>query len=121
MPRRCPFLSVRLLTLLGFTLVASAQTSSFGGSWSCPGRGTLTLTQRGTEVSGSFSWNGGGSVVGRLSTNRLSADWRQVNARGMWNMTLSLDGSTISGTWNYTGRSGGGNWSCTCTNPPRPP
>ena len=121
MSHRCAFLSIRLLALLGFTLVASAQTSSFGGQWNCPGRGVLTLTQRGAEFSGSYSWNGGGTVAGRIYGNRISANWRQGSGRGAWDMTLSPDGSTISGTWNYTGRSGGGRWSCTRPNPPRPP
>ena len=104
----------------GFTLIKTGSSggtggddaASFGGAWSCPGRGILTITQTGRRVSGSYPWSGGGAISGLVSGSTMTATWRgRGGGSGQWIMTLSEDGARIDGVWNHA-TGGGGRWGC---------
>jgi hypothetical protein len=85
----------------------------FSGNWSCAGRGTLTINQQQSNVTGTFSWNGGGTVSGTTTGNRIDLNARENSGRtSLWTMNLSADGRTISGTWSWSDGTFGGNWEC---------
>ena len=113
--------TVALVAAAGWALTGAANSafaqtgdvSAFGGTWNCPGRGTLTLTQAGSGVTGTFTWNGGGSVSGRIVGNTVYVDARE--SRGVlstWTMGVSADGTRIDGTWQIPNGPGGA-WGCT--------
>jgi len=85
----------------------------FTGSWSCPGRGTLTLRVEGSRVAATYDWSGGGTASGTVSGRDLRADWRLDDGRsGTWTVTLSPDGSRFDGSFTVAS-GGGGDWGCT--------
>lgn len=92
----------------------SSSKSTLTGVWTCSGRGTMTVEQINGNVKGHYSWNGGGTVVGKINNNRVfSAVWTESGRKGSFTMTLSKDGKSISGRWAYiSGGSGGGQWGC---------
>lgn len=96
-----------------YARVGSGGAAGFAGAWSCPGRGTLTVSASGSAVTGSYPWSGGGSISGTVTGSTMSATWTgNTGGTGNWTMTLSADGSRIDGTWNHA-TGGGGSWGCT--------
>lgn len=95
---------------------AAAAKGSFGGTWSS-GWGKMVLTQSGTHVSGTYE-HAQGKIEGNVGADgQLHFKWTQNNGQGIGVFTLSADGKSFTGTWNYTGADGsvgsGGTWSGT--------
>lgn len=81
------------------------RAKTFAGKWKVQNENAdyvLTLSQQGTQVTGSYTLQGG-SLSGTVRGNTLVAKWRQPgNQRGgSVRLTLSSDGNTISGPWAY--------------------
>ena len=81
------------------------RTKSFAGKWKVQNENAdyvLTLSQQGTQVSGSYTLQGG-SLTGTVRGKTLVARWRQPgNQRGgTARLALSSDGQTLSGPWAY--------------------
>lgn len=105
--------------------VASARGSSpaaksFAGRWKVQNENasyTLALTQQGDRVTGNYDLEGG-SLEGIVRNGTLVATWRQSHNRrgGPARLSLSKDGETLSGPWEYdptiysSGLTGRGTW-----------
>ncbi|MFN2624085.1 MAG: hypothetical protein ABR611_14710 [Chthoniobacterales bacterium] len=94
---------------------ASAPTSTpaqekkrFAGSWRVVSESpnyTIVLSEHGKLVTGIYSLEGG-AIRGEAHGNTLVATWQQggvttVRVGGSTTLTLSDDGQTLSGPWNY--------------------
>ena len=78
--------------------------TSWAGMWDT-NFGTMTLTQTGTTVSGSYTYQDG-KVDGTVSGNVLQGTWSEaprasLRDRGSFRFTLSADGRSFTGEWNY--------------------
>ena len=87
-------------------MFATATTTAFTGNWATV-TGTLsytmTLTQNGEAVSGSYSIAGGsatGVISGTVSDRTLVYRWTEGSQTGTGKFTLSQDGATFQGWWN---------------------
>ena len=103
------------LTVAGATTAPAV--GNFAGTWSCPGPwGTLTITQNGATVTGTYTHDSG-RLEGTVSGNTITARWSESPSyagprdAGPANATLSADGRSFSGSWAYDGGSGG-SWTC---------
>ena len=104
-----------------------ADMANFSGTWQCPGRGVLTIEQDEMLITAHFSgknsgdhWGNtgrkGGSHSGtvRGQTATINGNYGD-GTRGDETITLSADGKSFSGTWNwYRGdqKLGSGTWGC---------
>lgn len=70
--------------------------------------GVLTLTQQGNVVTGTYPWKEG-RVRGTVSGNEFVGEWTQSSGKGGFRLTLSADGKTLRGSWNYAA-DGNVNW-----------
>ncbi len=72
---------------------------------------SLTLTQSGNSISGSYNYKGG-KIKGILSGNRLEYTWTQTDGKkGKGYFIISKDWQSIAGTYGYNDDdSGGGEW-----------
>lgn len=75
---------------------------SFGGTWTT-NWGDMTLSQSGSQVSGSYS-HSQGSLSGTVSGSVLRFRWYQKGNgnKGSGRFVLSSDGRSFSGSWSYT-------------------
>jgi hypothetical protein len=132
-----PLLSAVIL-FIGMSYPTASAAAAFGGTWACPGRGTLELNQNVATLSGGVSgksdqgerWgskdrNGGtvkGAVQGtaaKIHIEHGDGTWVVANATltedkksfsGKW---LWCDAKGIKGAWDCKGeKKGEGNWSC---------
>ena len=74
--------------------------------------GPLTLTQRGSSVSGTYSHDGG-SLTGTVNGSGLTGTWVERDDRGTFSFQISADGASFTGSWKEThpSPSQGGPWS----------
>lgn len=102
------------------TSAPATTDSRFSGEWSTldPGASfNLKLTQTGNRVTGQYGLQGG-EIVGEVKGDTLVMTWTLPHSRrgGSATLTLSTDGSALSGPWEYdakvfdSGLSGGGTW-----------
>jgi hypothetical protein len=119
--------------VIGLAVVASAcgptmaqvnsgplpQGVTFSGEWFSPQYDNMVLEQKGTAVTGTFSYQEGGKISGELEGNLLRFDWEQpgnmsearraVSGKGYW--VISDDGARLTGEWGYMdSETGGGVW-----------
>ena len=99
-------LVLALVLALGiFTFPALAAEYSWTGTWDVPGSwGTMTLTQNGNNVTGTYTHQQG-KISGTVSGNVLSGTWEQPgnNRKGTLEMSMSADGKTFTMKWKYDG------------------
>ena len=95
-----------------------APVAEWGGSWATD-FGTLTITQQGNQVSGSYAYNNGGAQIqgqmsGQVIGNHLDFAWEEGPGgagSGHGSFIMSADGSKFEGTWGQgESRTSGGNW-----------
>lgn len=85
------------------TVTVNAPVGNFAGQW-VHNFGTMTLTQNGTVVTGTYqnSLEGGsGSLAGQVSGNVLTGTYTKVQTLPI-QFTLSADGKRFNGNWNGT-------------------
>lgn len=97
------------------TLSASAgAANTWAGSWATSwtggsnGSATMTLTESGSAVSGTYDHDSG-EIRGTADASSLAGTWTQAGSSGSFTFTLATDGKSWSGSWD------GGAWSGTCT------
>ena len=97
-------LSFTLVICLSFiTISATAATYSYTGTWQVSGSwGTMTLTQSGNRVTGTYTHQSG-SVNGMVSGNVFTGTWMQTgnNRSGQLEFTMSADGMSFTVKWKY--------------------
>ncbi|TIV84211.1 MAG: SH3 domain-containing protein [Mesorhizobium sp.] len=87
--------------------VSAAATAGFGGSWSANADNvaySLSLKQNGNGVSGRYRGDDGsaGQINGKVSGNMLRFSWVQKDGtRGSGKFTLSDDGQSFAGSYNF--------------------
>lgn len=92
---------------------------SFTGEWFSPEYDNMKLEQKGTHVTGTFSYREGGTISGELDGNVLRFDWEQpgdmskarraIHGKGYW--VISDDGKGLRGQWGYMDSdTDGGTW-----------
>ncbi|RVD46353.1 SH3 domain-containing protein [Mesorhizobium sp. M4B.F.Ca.ET.169.01.1.1] len=87
--------------------VSAAATAGFGGSWSANADNvaySLSLKQNGNGVSGRYQGDDGsaGQINGKVSGNMLRFSWVQKDGtRGSGKFTLSDDGQSFAGSYNF--------------------
>jgi len=92
---------------------------TYSGKWYSPQYEQMELTQKGSEVEGTFAYRTGGTLKGTLDGHVLLFDWvqpgnmtearREVTGKGYF--TISDDGEKLDGEWGYGAeRVGGGKW-----------
>jgi hypothetical protein len=103
--------------------VARSAATPWSGNWSISeitiGSPILTIQQTGTQLKGSFAWLGcnskyGGTFSGTVTGSSALMNWREPSGEtGTFEVTLSSDLRSFSGTWMDTGGScagEGGTW-----------
>jgi hypothetical protein len=94
------------------TYTSAAPGGSFTGDWSTS-YGPMILVQSGSEVTGTYDYNGKYSTVaGTMSGNVLTGTWTEPGRDGDFQFVLSADGKSFSGKWRYRGSS---DWTGTWT------
>jgi hypothetical protein len=85
----------------------AGPTLTWTGRWSRnEANGTLTLAQNGSNVTGTYTWSGGGTLTGTTSGGVLTGNFADNVGTGTFEIRLSADGTSYSGT--YDGRHLGG-------------
>lgn len=92
---------------------------SFQGEWYSPQYENMVIEQKGSVVTGTFSYKEGGSFEGRADGDTLTFTWIQEGnkttavsgAEGSGYFVLSPDGKRLEGEWGYGDLlTGGGSW-----------
>ena len=86
------------------------------GTWESKEWGTMELTQTGSSVTGTYTWDQG-KIDGAVYGNALKGTWSEAPSyappadAGDFEFTLSSDGNSFTGKWRY-GSSGDweGDW-----------
>ena len=116
------------VAILALPLVSPAQTSNpWTGTWDTT-YGSMTLTQNGSFVEGTYDTDSG-HISGYVSGNVWSGRWDETPTRmgpndaGPFQFTLAPDGQSFTGTWRYDGDdpSTTHSWDGTATGAPPPP
>ena len=83
-----------------------SKTANFAGYWASSCWGNLSLSQKGTKVTGTFSWHNG-KVVGTVRGSKLIGRWRipSQDDSGRVVVTMSTSGKRFSGHWTYDQKS----------------
>ena len=103
-----------LFSVVALSATASAQMArSVTGNWQVQSTGdefhsgTVSLTQQGTSVVGTYSGTGTGvHVSGKLSNGVMSGTWRGSNGAEAGWLTIFFreNGRGFNGEWGYHGR-----------------
>ncbi|HBV97151.1 MAG TPA: hypothetical protein DEF36_08900 [Desulfotomaculum sp.] len=90
--------------------LADKPAADWAGNWET-NFGTMSLTQSGTGVNGSYAYQSG-SINGTVTGNMLTGTWAETDDRGTFTFTLSADGKSFSGSWKETSPdpNQGGGW-----------
>ena len=112
---------------LSFHVFASKLTptaNTFSGTWttkwSTGGSATMTLTQSGSAVTGTYTHDSG-QIQGTVTGGVLSGTWSEAPTRqpdadaGEITFTLSADGHSFTGAWHYGSSGATYGWNGTCT------
>ncbi len=86
---------------------------NFGGAWDTTW-GIMRLTQSGNSVSGTYEYSNG-KIRGKVEGRILKGSWTQdegaaAEPTGSIEFTLSSDGNSWSGIWDYRSAEGSGDW-----------
>ncbi len=115
--KRVPY-AIILLILLVFSCMAGENEQDFGGTWISEEWGTMTLKQKGDQVTGSYTYTtlSGqqyGQIKGSVEEQTLVCQWWQsttpgtsyqaAEQRGEAHLTLTKDGDHIQGKWRAEG------------------
>jgi hypothetical protein len=83
--------------------LANPWTGTWDTEW-----GVMTLTQSGSQVTGTYPHDTG-HIAGTVTGNLLKGRWTELPTRkgpsdaGAVELTMSADGKTLTGRWNYAG------------------
>lgn len=104
------------------TTAATSLAKDFGGEWNTS-EGQATLTQRGSEVAGTYSQDNG-RIGGTASGNHFSGYWGEDGSAekcgtaklgtsywGRLEWDLVEDGNSLRGKWSYCDKEPSGTWS----------
>ena len=109
------FIYILLLSLiitagLGTSGCVSTSTndspSEWAGTWDSGQWGEMKLTQNGSTVTGTYTWDEG-KIEGTVSGNTLRGTWSESPSysppddAGDFEFTLSSDGNAFTGQWRY--------------------
>jgi hypothetical protein len=72
-------------------------------TYECPCCGTMQFTWNGNAVTGTYSWSGGGKVVGTMQGNTLVGKWSDSNGRGNTRYEFTPDRSGFEHFWQWEG------------------
>lgn len=112
--KRASLLLAFLLVLTGLLAgragsVSSAVANPWTGNWSRPASefggsatGVTRLTQRGSIVTGSYDWHGGGTIRGTASGSTLTGTWSEAQGAGTFRLALASSALGFSGTTQGT-------------------
>ena len=74
-------------------------------------RGQVTLSQSGSQISGTYACCGGGKIMGTRSGNKIDYSWTQSSGSGKGVLTITQDGLVLNGAWGVgESATGGGGW-----------
>lgn len=110
---RRTILIVATLAACLFAATATAQALNWNGVW-LTNWGDMTLTQSGSTVTGSYTWDQG-QVSGTVLGDTFSGTWTEAPSRvppsdaGDLSLDMSRDGMSFRGYWRYG--FGGTTWS----------
>lgn len=93
-----------LPVLLVLLLPAAAIALDISGDWTT-GYGTVTLTQSGNNITGTY-YAGDGKITGSLQGSKLPFTYRDSSDAGSGIFTFASDGESFTGTWQASGGSG---------------
>ncbi len=93
----------------------------YSGMWYSEQFEHMFLKQEGDEVVGVYTYQGGGSIEGRVEGNLLLFDWyepgdrqrarRSMEGKGYFQLRGGQEGPELEGQWGYRGdRQGAGPW-----------
>jgi len=105
-----------ILMLSGAANAQSAPTvANVDGAWETTwggGQATLSLRQKGTAVTGTYSGTNDGRVKGTVAGNVLTGSWLGAgNDSGGFVLKFSADGKSFTGTWGTgASKTDGGPW-----------
>jgi hypothetical protein len=112
-----------VVTLLAVVPASSARSlaNTWSGMWESAEWGEMTLTQSGSRVTGTYVYQSG-RIEGTVTGAVLKGRWTEVPTRkgpsdaGAFEFTLTADGKSFKGRWNYAGSptSWSTNWNGTC-------
>ena len=80
--------------------------SEWTGTWDSSQWGEMKLTQNGSSVTGTYTWDEG-KIEGTVSGSTLRGTWSESPSyappdnAGDFEFTLSSDGNSFSGKWRY--------------------
>ncbi len=100
-----------LAILIGFTALASGDTSSsvtgrYQSNWD-----DVRLHQRGSHVTGTYVCCGGGTLDGEITGHTLHYRWHEPRGAGDGRGVWTIDGDHLDGTWGHgNSESDGGPW-----------
>jgi hypothetical protein len=98
---RLAFVTFFTLTLF-ICVPAFADDPDFSGNWNST-YGSMRLVQDGAQVTGSYSYSSGSSIVGTVDGNRLTFRYAEPSAAGDGWFELSDDGDALNGQWREDG------------------
>ena len=93
-----------------------ATALTWTGTWSSPDSGTMTLTQVGNHVTGSYVHDEG-KIDATVSGLTLTGTWSEAPSykgptdAGPFVLTLSPTGTSFTGLWAYAGQTPSSSWS----------
>jgi uncharacterized Zn-binding protein involved in type VI secretion len=102
----------------GFSYIYAAE-YSWEGSWDTT-FGTMTLTQSGNRVTGTYTWDDG-KITGTVDGNTLTGTWSDgktgaaPNGSGDIVFTMAADGKSFTGIYKYGSTGSGYTWNGTRT------
>jgi len=108
------FVLTAMLSLGGRSIASEHDACTFTGEWDSGVWGTMTLTQSGEGLTGSYTYQGGkisGSVENDTFTGTWSEDPSHSGPDDAGGVVLTLSGcNSFTGTWGYGKDSSGGDW-----------
>jgi hypothetical protein len=88
------------------SLPVPKPTANWSGKWLCGQWGTLTLSQSGDVITGSYTYDNG-KLKGNAGGNMLFGTWSEEpsytipNDAGDVEFTMAPDGNSFTGRWRY--------------------
>ena len=101
------------LFLLTFTFLfllifsAKALAYSWQGTWTSSVGGEMQIEQNDDKVKGTYG--GSGRIEGTVSGNTLKGNYWWSNKKGIFELRMTADGKSYTGSWSRTGKSGSWN------------
>ena len=73
--------------------------ASFDGTWQTETFGTVTLSQQGQDVEGTYTGREGGQIRGSVAGSRLDFSWQDSQGSGWGFFRAIANGRTLAGQW----------------------